>query len=240
MGNRSTLSGTLLSGAAVSFLAFAVAFSPLLSVCSAEEVKIPAVQAETADKAVTLPVLEDEKKEIVLDAEMPEKKTVSGKTVSEKTVTEKDSIAAGQEEPDETGEGWSTWQKVGVGAGVVAVVGVAAAALGGGGGSDEPAMPTPEGLLGVWHSAGTSLTDHRTYNGTYDFYSIGNHIYDIVVSTGEHKRGRGNWYLEEGTKILHVRNDTGSHYIGEFEGENFNHILLTTTNGRWQVVLDKI
>lgn len=233
MGNRSTLSGTLRSGVGVSLLAFAVVFSPLLSVCSAEEVKIPAVQTGVTEKKVPVPVLEDRKKDVVLDTVMPEKEQIS----------EKNQVASSQANGGESGseEGWSTWQKVGVGAGVVAVVGVAAAALGGGSsGPDEPAMPTPEGLLGVWRSAGTSLVDHRTYSGTYDFHSIGNHIYDIVVSTGEHKRGRGTWYLEEGTKILHVRNDTGSHYVGEFEGEDFRHILLKTTNGRWQVVLDKI
>ncbi|BCL61468.1 hypothetical protein DGMP_21610 [Desulfomarina profundi] len=233
MGNRSTLFGTLSPYVGVLLLAIAVAFSPMLSVCAAEEVKIQAIQMKVAEQAASVPVLGDHKKDVVLDATLPEKESVL-----KESKVESSGEAVGQSEEK---EGWSTLQKVGLGVGVVAVVGVAAAALGGGiSSSDEPAMPTSEELVGVWRSTGTSLVDHRTYRGTYDFYAIGNHIYDIVVSTGEHKRGRGTWFLEEGTKILHVRNDTGSHYVGEFEGEDFRHILLKTTNGRWKVVLDKI
>ena len=232
MGNRSTLFAALRSGVGVLLLVFALVFSPLLSVCYAEEVKIPAVRKGVVEKIGSVPVLEDHKKDVVHRKVIPEK----GRMVEKKRVVSRRRTVRRRNT-----EGWTTWQKVGIGAGAVAVVGVAAAAMGGGGSSSsEPAMPTSEDLLGVWRSVGTSLTDHRTYSGTYDFYSIGNHTYDIIVSTGEHKRGRGTWLLEEGTKILHVRNDTGSHYVGEFEGENFKHILLRTTNGRWQVVLDKI
>jgi hypothetical protein len=102
-----------------------------------------------------------------------------------------------------------------------------------------PKHPTDADLLGKWQSEGKSHKDTRTYTGIYDFYAIGRHTYDIIVSDGVHKQGRGVWSLPEGSDTLQVENDTGSVYVGAFQRENFTKISLTTTNRQWGVVLKK-
>jgi len=94
-------------------------------------------------------------------------------------------------------------------------------------------------LVGRWQSIGTCLKDPRTYKGIYDFYGIGNHTYDIILSDGVEKTGRGLWSLRQGTSILEVKNDTGSVYVGVFRNDDFSTIALTTTNNEWGVVLQK-
>lgn len=176
-------------------------------------------QAATQEPA---PVLTDQKKV------SPEGETAEPKTEN----PEKNS-------PETESEGLSTLTKVGIGVGAAAVIGVALA-LSGGSDSDDPKFPTEAGMVGQWNGSGTRFSDGQTYNGTYTFYAGGSHTYDIYVSDGAHKRGRGSWSLPIGTYSLTVNNYSGSTYKGEFLNENFATITLTTTDNRWQVVLTKL
>ncbi len=100
-------------------------------------------------------------------------------------------------------------------------------------------LPTASDLLGKWQSMGTSNKDIRTYTGIYDFHSVGSHTYDITLSDGVEKQGRGFWRLTKETGYLQVENDTGSVYVGTFQDENFSRITLKTTNEQWGLVLKK-
>lgn len=145
-----------------------------------------------------------------------------------------------QSEPDPEAEkqGMSTLTKVGIGVGVAAVVGIAIG-LAGGSSDSGPSYPTAEELVGSWHAEGISQVDERTYTGTFNFYTVGSHTYDVYVSDGAHNRGRGNWSLTEGTYSLRVENDSGSVYKGDFAEGAYNTITMATTNGRWQVTLSR-
>lgn len=104
---------------------------------------------------------------------------------------------------------------------------------------DKVRFPGAEDLLGRWRATGTSHKDTRTYAGIYDFYSPGLHTYDIVLSNGSLKNGRGVWSLEEDKGILRVENDTGSIYVGTFAKGKPTSIALFTINNQWGVQLDK-
>ena len=99
--------------------------------------------------------------------------------------------------------------------------------------------PAMHELVGRWKSIGTCLKDPRTYGGIYDFYAVGNHRYDIILSDGVEKEGGGVWRLRQGTSILQVENDSGSVYVGIFRNDDFSTISLTTTNNEWRMVLQK-
>jgi hypothetical protein len=109
----------------------------------------------------------------------------------------------------------------------------------GGSGYRNPKHPTAADLVGKWKAEGTSYKDQRTYSGTYDFYAIGNHTYDIILSDGVHKQGRGVWSLMEGKDTLQLENDTGAVYFGTVESGIFTTITLNTTNNQWGVVFQK-
>lgn len=141
----------------------------------------------------------------------------------------------GEESADE--EGMSTLTKVGIGVGVVAAVGLVVG-LASGSSDSSPSYPTNEGLLGAWHSEGLCLIDGRTYTGTYNFYAVGRHTYDITGEDGR-KTGNGVWTLTEGPYSLRMENESGSIYVGEFAAGNYNSITMTTTDGRWQVTLTR-
>jgi hypothetical protein len=104
---------------------------------------------------------------------------------------------------------------------------------------DKVRFPGAEDILGRWRAAGKSHKDTRTYTGIYDFHSLGLHTYDIVLSNGSSKKGRGVWSLEEDKGILRVENDTGSIYVGNFERGKPTSIALFTINNQWGVQLDK-
>ncbi|MBU1566550.1 MAG: hypothetical protein KJ630_13100 [Proteobacteria bacterium] len=129
---------------------------------------------------------------------------------------------------------FKTWIGVG-GAGFVAI----ALLSFGGCENRSPKHPTAIELVGKWKSEGTSYKDTRTYTGIYDFYAIGKHTYDILLSDGVHKQGHGVWNLAQETDTLQVENDTGSVYVGTFKGGIFTAITLTTTNKQWGLVLKK-
>jgi hypothetical protein len=99
--------------------------------------------------------------------------------------------------------------------------------------------PTAADMVGKWKAEATSYKDKRTYAGIYDFYAVGNHTYDIMLSDDVHKQGRGVWSMMEGTDFLQMENDTGAVYFGIIEGENFTTITMLTTNNQWGVVLTK-
>ena len=99
--------------------------------------------------------------------------------------------------------------------------------------------PTAADMVGKWQAEATSYKDKRTYAGIYDFYAVGNHTYDIMLSDGVHKQGRGVWSMMEGTDFLQMENDTGAVYFGTIEGENSTTITMLTTNNQWGVVLKK-
>lgn len=104
---------------------------------------------------------------------------------------------------------------------------------------DKVRFPGTEDILGRWQAVGTSHKDTRTYAGIYDFHSPGLHTYDIVLSNGSMKKGRGVWSLEEDKGILRVENDTGSIYVGTFAKNKPTSIALFTINNQWGVRLDK-
>ena len=139
-------------------------------------------------------------------------------------------------------EGLSTAAKVGIGVGIAAVVVGGAALLAGGvGGSEEskPRYPTAAELIGVWNAQGTSIEYHETYAGIFNFYEVGNHVYDIYMNDGTHKQGRGSWSITEGTNTLTIRNDTGSIYRGDFQSENYKTITLGHLVLPWVLVLSR-
>ena len=142
-------------------------------------------------------------------------------------------------------EGLSTAAKVGIGVGIAAVVvGGAALLAGGSGGSDGgsssgPRYPTAAELVGVWYAQGTSIEYRQTYAGIFNFYEIGNHVYDIYSNDGTHKQGRGSWSVTEGTNTLTIKNDTGSIYRGDFQSENYKTITLRHLLLPWVLVLNR-
>ena len=141
---------------------------------------------------------------------------------------------------EKTEEGFSTAAKIGIGVGVVAVIGGAALALGGSSGGDSgPKYPTAAELVGKWDGRGTAHAGDRRYLGVYDFYAVGVHTYSIVGNDGVHKEGRGTWSIAEGTNTLTIRNDSGSVYVGDFQGEIFTTISMTASNTGWDLVLTK-
>ncbi len=188
-------------------------------VLKAEGKKEAVVESDVAEPEA--PVLSDQKKEKAAD------KTVES---TETTTTNKPKTTKQ--------EGMSTLTKVGIGVGAVAVVGVALA-LGGGSSDDGPKYATPEGMVGPWSAQATSV-DRRTYTGVYTFYLGGSHTYDITISDGEVKRGRGNWRLDSLTGALSIQNDTGTVYRGNFAERDFSAIILNSNDGRWQLILSKM
>jgi len=111
--------------------------------------------------------------------------------------------------------------------------------LASGGCREKVRLPAAADILGRWQALGTSYKDTRTYSGIYDFHSLGQHTYDIVLSNGTAKKGRGVWSLEEEKGTLRVENDTGSIYIGTFEKGKPGSVSLFTINNQWGVQLDK-
>lgn len=111
--------------------------------------------------------------------------------------------------------------------------------LGSSGCRDKVRFPGVEDILGRWRAVGTSHKDTRTYAGIYDFHSPGLHTYDIVLSNGSKKKGRGEWSLDEDKGILRVENDTGSIYVGTFARGKPASVALFTINNQWGVQLDK-
>ncbi len=108
-----------------------------------------------------------------------------------------------------------------------------------GGCRDKVRFPGAEDILGRWRSAGKSYKDTRTYSGIYHFHTIGGHTYDITLSDGSVKKGKGVWSLEKDKGILRVENDTGSIYVGTFEKGKPSSVALFTINNQWGVQLDK-
>ena len=160
--------------------------------------------------------------------------------------SESEKVSASDQKKDEQAddgkdrkEGMSTLTKVGIGVGAVAVIGLAALAVSGGSGDSGPTPPTQEQILGVWDVVGTSQIDEHTYYGSYNFYQIGSHTFDIMTSYAGRKTGRGNWRIDEGTYTFHIVNDTGSHYVGEFTPDNYTTITVRTVDGRWSSTLTK-
>lgn len=111
--------------------------------------------------------------------------------------------------------------------------------LGASGCRDKVRFPAAEDILGPWRAAGKSHKDTRTYSGIYDFHTLGSHTYDIVLSDGTVKKGKGEWSLEEDKGIFRVENDTGSIYVGTFAKGKPTTIALFTINNQWGVQLDK-
>jgi hypothetical protein len=111
--------------------------------------------------------------------------------------------------------------------------------LGTSGCRDKVGFPGVEDILGRWRAAGKSDKDTRTYSGIYDFHTLGSHTYDIILSNGRVKKGKGVWSLEEDKGILRVENDTGSIYVGTFAKGKPTSIALFTINNQWGVQLDK-
>lgn len=108
-----------------------------------------------------------------------------------------------------------------------------------GGCREKVRFPLVEDVFGPWRAEGKSYKDPRTYSGIYDFHRSGEHTYDIVLSTGESKKGRGVWSLEVDKGTLRVQNDTGSIYVGTFERGKPRSVSLLTINNQWGVQLDK-
>lgn len=136
--------------------------------------------------------------------------------------------------------GMSTTTKVVIGVGAVALVGLAMAAGGSsGGGTPDPVYPTSEILTGVWNSQGTRLDGGSSYSGVYTLNNYDTHSYDLTGNTGKRITGNGTWYLEPESYSLTINNDTGSTYKGDFVNEDYSTITLTTTDGRWRVVLTR-
>jgi len=186
--------------------------------------------AETANDIV---VLSDEKKTV----------EEAGADVNSSVAQEATENSADKEAGDaETtkSEGMSTWMKVGIGAGVVAIAGIALAAGGGGGGDDGPSFPTNASMVGIWSAQGTQRGGSKTYTGTYTLYDGGASRYDISLSDGEYLAGSGRWVQPAETLTLQIANDTGSVYVGEFVAGSFSTITMVTTNGDWQLVLTKM
>jgi hypothetical protein len=111
--------------------------------------------------------------------------------------------------------------------------------LGSSGCRDKVRFPGVEDILGRWRAVGTSHKDTRTYSGTYDFHTFGSHTYDIILSNGTVKKGKGVWSLEEDKGVLRVENDTGSIYVGTFARGKPDSVALFTINNQWGVQLDK-
>lgn len=111
--------------------------------------------------------------------------------------------------------------------------------LASGGCREKVRFPPTADILGRWQALGTSYKDTRTYSGIYDFHSLGQHTYDIVLSNGTAKKGRGVWSFEEDKGTLRVENDTGSIYVGTFEKGKPGSVSLFTINNQWGVQLDK-
>lgn len=215
----------------------------------------PAVVPTTTKKVETekVVVLNDHKKAVPATSEgaTPEKVAVAStekpadhaqqKPAGEKKTSDTTLKQPVKTESDEKSEeGFSTAAKIGIGVGVVAVIGGAALALSGGSGGDSgPQYPTAAELVGKWDGRGTAHDGERRYLGVYDLYAVGVHSYSIVGNDGVHKEGRGTWSIAEGTNTLTIRNDSGSIYVGDFQGEIFTTISLTTTNDRWDLVLTK-
>ncbi len=209
------------------FLVFALVFS-----VAALPIFPLSVVAETANDIV---VLSDQKKMVEVEEEGAD---VSSSVAQEATENSADKEAG---DPETTkSEGMSTWTKVGIGAGVVAVVGIALAAGGGGGGDDGPSFPTNASMVGVWSAEGTRRDGSNSYTGTYTLYDGGASRYDLNLLDGAHLAGSGRWVQPAETLTLQIANDTGSVYVGEFAAGNFSTITLVTTNGNWQVVLTKM
>ncbi|MFH0780940.1 MAG: hypothetical protein V2B20_03175 [Pseudomonadota bacterium] len=139
----------------------------------------------------------------------------------------------------QTQKGLPCQYKAGIEVGAAVVLGIALL-FSGGCKSRNLKHPTTTELIGKWQSAGTSYKDIRTYAGIYDFYAVGKHTYDIILSNGVQKQGRGVWRITEEADALQVENDTGSVYVGTFRDENFTTITMTTTNNEWGLVLTKV
>ncbi len=129
--------------------------------------------------------------------------------------------------------------KPGIEAGAALLLGIALLFFGGCKNSDLK-HPTAAELIGKWQSTGTSYKDTRTYSGIYDFFAIGQHTYDIILSDGVQKQGYGVWSMTAEADALLMENDTGSIYVGTFRDENFTTISMTTIDNQWGLVLTKV
>ncbi len=236
-------------------VAFVLVFGPFLPLSSqAQPIKVSVKEVEQEPDSVAVPDSEEVVAEVDLQEDIPEatqksegdlvltdQKKEAVDVKAEPSVAGEDKAALPRkkyeaETEETTSDGWPTWAKVGVGVGGAAVLVGAAMAMGGSS-PDEPAMATPEGMLGAWH--GVAQSGSHTYDGTYNFHSIGHHTYDINTNYDGRKRGTGTWTIIEGTNTLFIQNNSGSTYRGDFMDENFHTINMTTTDGRWSLVLTK-
>jgi hypothetical protein len=142
------------------------------------------------------------------------------------------------QQPD---EGLSTLAKVGIGVGAVAVVGgVVALAAGGSGGSSNSSSssaPSSAKLVGQWDANASNDEYGLTFTGIFNLYDIGSYTYDYLVSDGMHEQGTGNWTLD-GNRLTTV-SDTGSTFVGDFQGGNFTTITMHHTVLQWVLNLTK-
>lgn len=256
---RSGMYSGLCSQVVACVVAFVLVFGPFYPLSSqAQPIKVSVKEAEQEVvlevDSEAIPESEEVVEEVDLQEDIPEatqenegmlvltdQKKEAVDVEAEPAVAKKDSTALPRkkyeaETEETTSDGWPTWAKVGLGVGGAAVLVGTAMAMGGSS-SDEPAMATQEGMLGAWH--GVAQSGRHTYDGTYNFHSIGHHTYDINTNYDGRKRGTGTWTIIEGTNTLFIQNNSGSTYRGDFMDENFHTINMTTTDGRWNLVLTK-
>ncbi len=136
-------------------------------------------------------------------------------------------------------EGLSTLAKVGIGVGAVAVVGGVVALAAGGGSSDSSSSSAPSSakLVGQWNANASNDEYGLTFTGIFNLYEIGSYTYDYLVSDGMHEQGTGNWTLV-GNRLTTV-SDTGSTFVGDFQGGNFTTITMHHTVLQWVLNLTK-
>jgi cell wall-associated NlpC family hydrolase len=250
-------SNSLLSRVLICTLVFFLVTLPLpAAVCkaAAESVPAPGLEQQTDSKKVE--ILSDHKKKSIATTATNGKEAApsaaNGDTVANgghnkaaavgaktaPTPAHKTATAP-ETAPPETEEGLSTLAKVGIGAGVVAVVG--GIALAAGGSSDSgPRYPEVDDIVGKWSAVGITPHYDSSYRGAYLFSADGTHIYDIVNNDGTRKRGTGTWHLTEKSNNFVVHNDHGTTYIGDFQEEIFTTIKMTGVGGVWEVTLTKL
>jgi hypothetical protein len=199
---------------------------------------LPASHVSAATQEIKeVKVLEDQKKKGTDQIADIDTNETSGEENTGKKEDEQGKVAG------EQSQGLSTGAKIGIGVGVVALVGLALVAGGGGssGSSAPPAptYPTTDMLLGVWNAQGTRLDGGSSYTGIYTLYNFDVHTYAIAGQDYERRTGGGRWSLALDSYSLTISNDTGSTYKGDFINEDYSTITLTTTDGRWRVVLTR-
>jgi hypothetical protein len=137
-------------------------------------------------------------------------------------------------------EGLSTLAKVGIGVGAVAVVGGVVALAGGSGGSSNSSSsstPASAKLVGQWDANASNDEYGLVFYGSFNLYEIGSYTYDYDVSDGMHEQGTGTWTLD-GNRLTTV-SDTGSTFVGEFQGGNFTTITMHHAQLQWVLILSK-